>query len=91
LRLNSLKGGRQSPREVVGPLDQPGSTNRASHLQIPNVAQNSSSRLLCPQRRFRPFRYQAALFFGQRGIKMQHERIGIPAKLCDDERYARNL
>jgi hypothetical protein len=22
------------------------------------------------------------------GIKMQHEWIGIPAKLCDDERYA---
>ena len=35
-----------------------------------------------------PIRDQVALFLGERRIQMQHERIGVRAKLGDDERDA---
>jgi hypothetical protein len=32
-------------------------------------------------------RDQRPLFLGERSVEMQHERIGVAAKLCDDERH----
>jgi hypothetical protein len=40
------------------------------------------------QRGFGPLRDQSALLLGERGVKVEHERIGISAKLGYDERHA---
>jgi hypothetical protein len=56
--------------------------------QIGRASEAGTSRQLGSQRRLGSFRYQPLLFLGQRGVQVQHERIGIPAQFSNHGRRA---
>ena len=55
--------------------------------QIGAVAQQRALRLLPRQRRPGALADKRALFLGQGGVDVQHERIAVDAELSDDERH----
>jgi hypothetical protein len=69
-------------------LNQRCSARRAGFGQILRIPENRSRSLLCRQGSFSSFGYQAPFFLGQGRVKVQHKRIGISAKLRDDERHS---
>jgi len=63
--------------------------NRSSRetclIQTGGIAQPTACQFLLLKGSLCPFRDEPPLLLGQRGEEMQHERIGIPPQLCNDE------
>jgi hypothetical protein len=56
-----------------------------SICEVCSVSQCSALRLLLSQSSSGPVSDQGSLFFGQCGVDVQHERVGVRAQLGDDE------
>jgi hypothetical protein len=70
---------------AVDNLDR--SAESAGTCDVGRMAQLRRSRAFDRQRCPSPLRDQPAFFLGQGRVKVQHERIGVPAKLRYDERH----
>jgi len=74
--------------EIVGAFDQRDPSQRTRFSQVCRISKRSPGCFFRRQCGLSPLGYEPAFFLGQSRVKMQHEWIGIPTELCDNERHA---